>query len=175
MQVKTVKAVGMAIAASGLAMFTVPVSAMDLAEGFHSSAVRAAPVEDVAEHSRDRRYRDYRRSAYRHRDRYDDRYRDYRDPYYNDHYRDPYYDTRYRDPYYGQPVYRNTRVWRGRDGRYYCGREDGTTGLLVGAIAGGLIGNEVAGRRDKGVGTVIGAIGGALIGREIDRSNSRCR
>ena len=65
--------------------------------------------------------------------------------------------------------------WRGRDGRYYCRRDDGTTGLLVGGVAGGLIGNEVAGRGDKTLGTVLGAIGGGLLGREIDRGGSRCR
>ncbi|MFZ9396107.1 MAG: glycine zipper 2TM domain-containing protein [Erythrobacter sp.] len=80
-----------------------------------------------------------------------------------------------RDRYYGEPIYRDTRIWRGRDGRYYCRKENGTTGLLIGAGVGGLIGNEVAGRGDKALGTLLGAVGGALLGREIDRSNSRCR
>ncbi len=80
---------------------------------------------------------------------------------------------RYSD--YGQPVYRNTRIWRGRDDRYYCRKEDGTTGLLIGAAVGGLIGNEVAGRGDRTLGAILGAAGGALLGRQIDRSNSRCR
>ena len=35
------------------------------------------------------------------------------------------------------------RTWRGRDGRYYCRRSNGTTGLLVGGAAGALIGREV--------------------------------
>lgn len=76
---------------------------------------------------------------------------------------------------YGEPVYRDTRVWRARDGRYHCRKRDGTTGLLVGAAVGGLIGNEVAGRGDRTLGTVLGAVGGALLGRAIDRSNARCR
>ena len=84
-----------------------------------------------------------------------------------------YNDRGYYD--YGEPVYRNTRIWRGRDGRYYCRKEDGTTGLLVGAAVGGLIGNEVAGRGDKTLGAILGAAGGAILGRAIDRSNSRCR
>lgn len=69
----------------------------------------------------------------------------------------------------------NTRVWRGDDGRYYCKRDDGTTGLIIGAAVGGLAGNEIAGRGDKTLGAILGAAGGALLGREIDRSNYRCR
>ena len=49
------------------------------------------------------------------------------------------------DRNYGQPVRNNTRVWRGNDGRYYCKRDNGTTGLLVGAGVGALLGHEVAG------------------------------
>lgn len=77
--------------------------------------------------------------------------------------------------YYGEPVYRSTRVWRGRDGDYYCRKKDGTTGLLIGAGVGALIGNELAGRGDRTLGAILGAAGGALLGREIDRSNVRCR
>ena len=69
----------------------------------------------------------------------------------------------------------DTRVWRGNDGRYYCKRDDGTTGLIIGAAVGGLAGNEIAGRGDKTLGAILGAAGGALLGREIDRSNYRCR
>nr|WP_315457567.1 glycine zipper 2TM domain-containing protein [uncultured Sphingorhabdus sp.] len=69
----------------------------------------------------------------------------------------------------------NARVWRGDDGRYYCKRDDGTTGLIIGAAVGGLAGNEIAGRGDKTLGAILGAAGGALLGREIDRSNYRCR
>ena len=53
--------------------------------------------------------------------------------------------------------------------------DDGTTGLLVGAAVGGLIGNEVSGRGDKTIGTVLGAVLGGLAGREIDRSDASCR
>lgn len=69
----------------------------------------------------------------------------------------------------------NGPVWRGRDGRYYCKRENGTTGLLIGGAVGGLIGNTIAGGGDRTLGTIIGVAGGALLGREIDRSDSRCR
>lgn len=84
---------------------------------------------------------------------------------------DGYYGRSYRD----QRIDRNTRVWRGNDGRTYCRRNDGTTGLLIGGAVGGLLGNSIAGRGDRTLGTILGLAGGALLGREIDRSNSRCR
>lgn len=55
------------------------------------------------------------------------------------------------------PEYHHTnngiRYWRGNDGRYRCKKSNGTTGLLIGGVA------------------------GALVGRSIDRNNStpRCR
>lgn len=67
------------------------------------------------------------------------------------------------------------RTWRGRDGRYYCRRSNGTTGLLVGGAAGALIGREIDGGRNRTAGTIIGAAAGALIGREVQRSSSRRR
>lgn len=67
---------------------------------------------------------------------------------------------------------RNDRVYRGHDGRYYCRRSDGTTGLVIGAVAGGVLGNAIGGDT---LGTLLGAGGGALLGRSIDRSNIRCR
>jgi hypothetical protein len=88
-----------------------------------------------------------------------------------------YYKRKHRSRYYAgdQRVNSNTRIWRGDDGRYYCRRDNGTTGLLIGAAVGGLAGHEIAGRGDKTLGVVLGAAGGALLGREIDRSNYRCR
>jgi hypothetical protein len=80
--------------------------------------------------------------------------------------------NRYREPQY---IRDDSRVWRGDDGRYYCKRDDGTTGLIIGAAVGGLAGHEIAGRGDKTLGAILGAAGGALLGREIDRSNYRCR
>lgn len=69
----------------------------------------------------------------------------------------------------------NFRSWRGKDGRTYCRRKNGTTGLVIGAAVGGIAGNQIAGRGDKTVGTIIGAAGGALLGREIDKGKRRCR
>lgn len=73
------------------------------------------------------------------------------------------------------------RVYRGQDGRYYCKRPDGTTGLIVGAAAGGLFGNVIAGRHSSTVGTLLGAIAGGALGASVDKNNQmnnqdvRCR
>lgn len=69
----------------------------------------------------------------------------------------------------------NERIWQGEDGRYRCKRDNGTTGLVIGAVVGGVAGHEIAGRGDRTLGTVIGGAVGAIAGREIDRSNARCR
>lgn len=70
---------------------------------------------------------------------------------------------------------RGDRYWRGDDGRYYCKRNDGTTGLIIGAAGGALLGRELDGGRDKTTGTILGAAAGAVIGRAIDRGEARCR
>jgi hypothetical protein len=70
---------------------------------------------------------------------------------------------------------RGDRVWRGDDGRYYCRRDNGTTGLIVGAAAGALLGRALDGGRERTLGTILGAAGGAVLGREIDRGSVRCR
>ena len=69
------------------------------------------------------------------------------------------------------------RVYAGNDGRYYCRRNDGTTGLIVGGAAGGIFGNVIAGGHSRTVGTLLGAAAGALAGKAIDQNNSqvRCR
>ena len=70
---------------------------------------------------------------------------------------------------------RNDRVYRGNDGRYYCRRNDGTTGLIIGGVLGGLLGNTLANGRSTTLATVLGAGGGALLGKSVDRGNVRCR
>ncbi|WP_267394835.1 MULTISPECIES: hypothetical protein [unclassified Sphingomonas] len=67
---------------------------------------------------------------------------------------------------------RNDRIYKGRDGRAYCRRSDGTTGLVIGAVGGGLLANLVGGGT---LGTLAGAGGGALLGRSVDRGNVKCR
>lgn len=88
-----------------------------------------------------------------------------------------FYKKKKRGRYYArdQRVNNNTRIWRDNDGRYRCQRDNGTTGLLIGGVVGGVAGHEIAGGGDKLLGTVIGAGAGALLGREIDRSKARCR
>ncbi|MGC1269609.1 MAG: glycine zipper 2TM domain-containing protein [Croceibacterium sp.] len=79
---------------------------------------------------------------------------------------------RYYEP---RVLSRSDRVWRGDDGRYYCRRGNGTTGLIIGGAVGALLGREIDGGRDRTLGTIIGAAGGALLGREVDRGELRCR
>ena len=85
-------------------------------------------------------------------------------------------DSRYSRNYDRSGYYQGP-TWRGRDGRVYCRRSNGTTGLIVGGAAGALIGRAVDGGRERTMGTLLGAAAGALIGREIqrNRSRSRCR
>lgn len=97
------------------------------------------------------------------------------DPAYGNYYADRYHrddPRRYRE----RPMNRNERVYRGQDGRYYCRRSDGTTGLIVGAVAGGALGNVIAPGGSELVGTILGAIGGGVAGRAIDRGGDmKCR
>jgi hypothetical protein len=88
------------------------------------------------------------------------------------------YDRGYRDNGYNRDGYANRydngRTYRGYDQNYRnyrtpreCKTERGT---VIGAIAGGLLGNIIAGRGDRLLGTVIGGAGGALAGREVAKS-----
>jgi len=79
---------------------------------------------------------------------------------------------RYYEP---RQLTRGDRVWRGNDGNYHCQRDNGTTGLIIGAAGGALLGREVDGGRERTLGTILGAAAGALLGREIDRGEARCR
>ncbi|HEX8263183.1 MAG TPA: hypothetical protein VF547_09950 [Allosphingosinicella sp.] len=93
----------------------------------------------------------------------------------------------YDQGYYGRGDYD-----RNSDGRYY-GRSyrgdrnynrrcSGTTGTIVGGVAGALLGREVTrggsryGRRGSGpTGTILGGALGALAGRAVDKSSCRNR
>ncbi len=84
----------------------------------------------------------------------------------------------YRDDprYEERPLSSQDEVYRGNDGRYYCRRSDGTTGLVVGAGVGALTGRAIDGGRNRATGTIVGGVLGALIGREVERSSDmRCR
>lgn len=69
------------------------------------------------------------------------------------------------------------REYRGRDGRVYCKKNNGTTGLVVGGVGGALVGRTIDTGGDRTVGTLGGAALGALAGRAIERGtdNRRCR
>lgn len=62
------------------------------------------------------------------------------------------------------------RVYRAQPRSYNCRRGNGTTGLILGAAAGALLGRAVDGGNNRTLGTVAGAAGGALLGREVQRS-----
>lgn len=104
----------------------------------------------------------------------------YNDPRYADRDENGYDPARYyRDgPNYQERVLaQDDRVYRGNDGRYYCRRNDGTTGLIIGAIGGGVLGNVIDGGRSRAVGTLLGGALGAVAGKAIDQNGSqvRCR
>jgi Glycine zipper 2TM domain len=97
------------------------------------------------------------------------------DPSYGGYQADRYYRE---DParYHERRMDPGEQLYRGNDGRYYCRRSDGTTGLVVGAVAGGALGNVIAPGGSKTLGTVLGALAGGVAGRQIDRGrNVRCR
>ncbi|MEZ5680032.1 MAG: glycine zipper 2TM domain-containing protein [Erythrobacter sp.] len=160
------KTAAIAFAASSM-IVSMPAAAAPAAHAAPEAHANSAYGDLSFEHKKSKRWkhRDHRR--YERYDRYD-RYDDYRG-----HRARPYYMGYSRD--WGEPVYRDTRIWRGRDGRYYCRKDNGTTGLLVGAGVGALIGHEVAGRNgDRTLGAILGGAAGALLGRTIDRSSTRC-
>lgn len=68
----------------------------------------------------------------------------------------------------------NDRVYRGSNNQYYCRRPDGTTGLIIGGLAGGALGNVIAPGGSKTLGSIIGAVAGGVGGRAIDRNKVRC-
>lgn len=77
-------------------------------------------------------------------------------------------DYRYGAYYASEPVYRERYVER----RVYQrprGCRSGTTGTIVGAAAGALLGRELDKGSDRAQGTIIGGAAGALLGREATR------
>jgi hypothetical protein len=76
-----------------------------------------------------------------------------------------------------QPRYlgANDQIWRGYDNRYYCRRSDGTTGLIIGGLTGGTLGNVLAPGGSKVLGSIIGGTLGAVIGNRVDRNRVVCR
>lgn len=70
--------------------------------------------------------------------------------------------------------YQNQYHW-GPNGQVRCRKADGTSGLIVGALAGGTLGNVIAREGDKRLGSMIGGTLGAVLGNELAKGNVRCR
>ena len=145
--------IALGIAAGSLAAIAAPAAAVEIAPAPSTSAPAMAQTSPmtpmvVAFHDRDdRRYRRGRDRVYDKRGRY----------------------------YKPRRISRRDRMWRGDDGRYYCRRDNGTTGLVIGAGVGALAGHEIAGRGDRTLGAILGGAVGAVLGREIDRGSLSCR
>ena len=91
-------------------------------------------------------------------------------------YNDSYYSRDDRQDRYERREYRReARNYRNNNYRDNARCDKGTGGTIIGAVAGGLLGNEVARRGNKTEGSIIGAAVGALAGRAIDKSDSNCR
>lgn len=82
---------------------------------------------------------------------------------------------RYEDRRYSNNDQSQYREYRDNRGRLRCRKPDGTTGLVVGGVAGALLGRTVDTRGDRTLGTLGGAAAGALAGRAIDRGSSNDR
>jgi hypothetical protein len=96
----------------------------------------------------------------------------------DDRYEQGYDPSRYYRPGSNEQVLSSDdRVYAGTDGRYYCKRSDGTTGLIAGGAAGGVLGNVIDGGHSRTAGTLIGAAIGALAGKAVDQNQAqiKCR
>ncbi|MEO6248124.1 MAG: glycine zipper 2TM domain-containing protein [Sphingomicrobium sp.] len=105
----------------------------------------------------------------------------HRDGYYNQSYSQGYYpqqgyDQSYSQGYYPQQAYGYDNNYYGRSYGYRQHRCSGTTGTIVGAGAGALLGRSLG--RGSGyyhqnsgtTGTILGAAIGALVGRQVGKS-----
>lgn len=89
--------------------------------------------------------------------------------YYGRHHQRAYQEA-YQDGYNRGP-----RYYQGRDYRYQQENRrcnNGTTGTVVGAIAGGLLGRTIDTRGDRTLGTVLGLGAGALAGHAVEKSGN---
>ncbi len=158
------------IVAATLASLVLPL-APAMAQPNHFSATAAAATADRQNAQRDRK------NAQRQRvDRRSYRQYDFNrpDPRYGNYQAERYYDA--SSKYRTRRLSANDRIYRGQDNRYYCRRSDGTTGLILGALAGGLFGNAIASGDSRTLGTLLGAGAGAAIGSSVGRNQKiSCR
>lgn len=175
------------ILAAAMCAVTVPMAQPAMAQSSAQREYNRDIRQAERERQRDLRNADSRRDVNRanreYRQNVRQAQRDYRqynrydynrlEPGQNRYYADRYYrDGRY---YQERRLSARDRIYRGQNGSYYCRRPDGTTGLIVGAAVGGLLGNAIDGGRSSLLGTLVGAGAGGLLGREIERGNVRCR
>lgn len=69
----------------------------------------------------------------------------------------------------------NEPVWRGSDNRYYCRRSDGTAGLIIGGLGGGVLGAAIAPGSSQTLGALIGGGLGAVLGKNLADNKVTCR
>ena len=88
----------------------------------------------------------------------------------------------YPDRYYrGGSAYQprtvgwNEPIYRGNDNRYYCRRSDGTTGLIIGGLGGGVLGTAIAPGSSKTLGAILGGSLGAVLGKNLADNKVTCR
>lgn len=88
--------------------------------------------------------------------------------------------------YGGSPYYAGYRGdrraasngWYGRNGRYYgndynsCRRDSDTNGTVLGAIAGGVLGNSVGGGFGRAAATGLGVVTGSVIGNQVEADSN---
>ncbi|MEP2736119.1 MAG: glycine zipper 2TM domain-containing protein [Erythrobacter sp.] len=147
-----------AITAAGtLAILTIPAQAAEIAQPVSSSALLqstfVSPLDTLEQTASHHKRKHRGKGRYNRGSRYD-RY------------------GRYETP---RRLSSRDRVWRGRNGNYYCKRDNGTTGAVIGAGVGALAGRTVDTRGDRTLGTLVGAVAGGLLGRELTRGNLKCR
>jgi len=152
----------------------VPASAQDYygRDAYHQRYQDAGDGYDQGRYEQDARYQNYRQQ--REYQRYQQQRRaQYERRYQQDGYQG-YYDDRGGQDYAYRGDYPQQRT-------YYQGQrcKSGTTGAILGAVAGGLFGREIGrgGEHDRPstTGLILGAGGGALAGRAIERSGNDCR
>jgi hypothetical protein len=151
-----------------------------LSAAFAVPALGQSRAEEDRWRAAQRRYDEERNIYEREQQRYDEaKRRDEEIRYdrnYDDRNYDPVRDYRADSRYAERPMTAQDQVWQGSDGRYYCRRTDGTTGLVVGAGVGALVGRGIDGGNSRATGTIVGGVLGALLGREVERSaDMSCR
>ncbi len=59
-----------------------------------------------------------------------------------------------------------------RETQQSSGSEVSAPGVIIGGIAGGLLGNQIGGGKGKTLATIVGAAGGAYVGNEVAKQNN---